>query len=227
MHQSLQADPGRLSIRLAHFGALVAVVILQFVGLPSASARDDPWDPWKACCDIVIMPDQRPGPPLRMVLLNWQRQTAFTGNGAPGELVDADRPPFHSWKKQQIAASLTEFLQTNPDGGDEDYFRSIGMTCGADGAATKVKLCRAEAPIVIQCIIFRGLPQDLVSVPEPLRGALDAFLRVTVEISPEKFQSTVSKTVPPFEVTIERHRTLYVATYSRIIAQPGGHLCTR
>ena len=222
MHPSLPSDTASQMLRPIRLVA--AVLILQFVGSALAWANDDPW---KACCDIVVVPDQQPGSSLRKVLLNWQRQTAFTGNGAPGELVDADRPPFHSWKKQQIATALVDFLQTNPGAGDEDYFLSIGMTCGSDGAATGVKLCRAEVPIVIRCIIFRGLPEDLVPVPEPLRGVMDALLRVTVETSPEKFQSIVSRVVPPFEVSIGRRRTLYVATYSRIIARSGGHLCTR
>lgn len=224
MHPSLQDDVARRLSRLVRYVALVVVFILQFAGSPLVRASDDPW---KACCQTAIVDDQDQGPPLRKILIDWQRRTLFTGDGHPGELVDANQPPFHSWKRQHIAAAVTEFVERSPTAEAGDYFRSIGMTCSPAEGMSGVTRCRAEVPIRIRCTIFVGMPQDRIPVPAPLRDLYRASLRVTVETSASKFAPSLERFVPAFVVPVAPSRSVFVATLSEIVAIPGGHLCTR
>jgi hypothetical protein len=204
--------------------ALVVVLVLQFVGPPSARASDDPW---KACCQIAIVDDRDSVPPLRRTLIEWQRQTLFTGEGQPGEPVDSNQPPFHSSKRRQIVAAVTEFAKHNPAVEADGYFSSIGMTCSAADGMSGVTRCQAEVQITIRCTIFRGMPEDRIKVPASLRDLFHASLRVTVEVSTTKFVPSLERLVPPFAIPVAPSRTAFVATHSQIAAVPGGHLCTR
>lgn len=203
-------------------GALVAVFILQFAALSSVRAGDDPW---KACCQTAIVEDQDPGPPLRKTLMGWQRRTLFTGDGHPGELVDSNEPPFHSWKKSQIAVAVAEFMKSNPAAGADGYFSSIGMTCAAADGMNGVTRCQAEVPITNRCTIFVGMPEDRMQVPEPLRDLFRASLRV--EASSSKFVPSLQRLMQPFAVPVAPSRAAFIATQSQIVPVPGGHLCTR
>jgi hypothetical protein len=204
--------------------AFVLVLLLQSGGPSPVDARDDPW---KACCQTAIVDDQDPGPTLRRTLIDWQRQTLFTGEGHPGELVDSDQPPFLSWKKRQIAAAVTEFMKSHPAAGADGYFTSIGMACSAADGMSGVTRCQADVPIRIRCTIFVGMPEDRIEVPEPLRHLFRASLRVTVETSASPFVPSLQRLMRAFSVPVDPVRTAFIATRSQIVALPDGHLCAR
>jgi hypothetical protein len=201
----------------------IGICIIAVHGVCRAGPASDPWD---ACCELTIVRAEHYSPPQRTIV-DWHRQTLFTGRGTPGELVDSDKAPFSSWKRREIAGGISDFLKRNPGNQPEDFFRSLGMACASTDPTTHATHCTIEIPIEIRCTIVRIIPQGLVSVPEQLRGTFPAFLQMNVETSATRFVSNYSRLIPPFQVKVAPSTEVFIATYSQVIAPPGGHLCTR
>ncbi len=202
-------------IRVIVFAIAVAMLI-SCIG-PTANASD----PWDACCEVIIVGGQDPASFGQRTIIDWQRQTLFTGTGFPGESMDTV-----SWKRRQITTGVIQFLEGNPGGQAQDYFRSPGMACSS-AKASDVTRCEINVPTRIRCAVFRVIPQGLVSVPKPLRDVFPALLRLRVETSRTPFTSSFAVPNMAFRMSVEPSTTIFISSYSQVIPAPGGRLCHR
>ena len=213
----------RVVIRwIAQVGVVVCTALILLFGSRTYAA-----DPWDACCELVIVVNDSSGAPARKTILEWQRETLFTGTGHPGEPVETGRGSFISWKRRQITAGLADFLQRNPARQARDYFQSLGMTCAPRDGTRNVTRCAIELPVEFECRIFRNIPEGLVPLPEQLRGKFAAFLRVKIDASSAEFQATLPMPSTPLPVSIDASTKIFISTYSQVIPSPGGRLCHR
>ena len=183
-------------------------------------------DPWDACCLLRVVNDDTAEPTTPKTIIDWQRETLFTGRGFAGEPVDSPQGPFESWKRRQIAAGIADFMERHPDAQIEDYFRNLGMTCALLGGAKDVTRCAIELPITIQCRMLAPELEEHVPLPEQLRGRIPALLQVSIDSSKVGFERQYLGDWIAFRVSIAP-AVAFIATKSQVFPVPGGRLCHR
>jgi len=209
-----------MSHRVLYFLGCTALAWLAACGAYAA-------DSWDACCDLILLPVGGHGPPADQTIVGWQRETRFTADGFPGELVEVANGKFVSWKRRQIAAGFADYLRDHPTSQAQDYFRNLGMACAPREGGKDVTRCDIEIPIEFECEIYSIIPAGVVSLPEQLRGRFGAILRMRIDTSSAEFQ--VALPIPSYllPVSVDASTKIFISTYSQVLPLPGGHLCTR